>query len=103
MDFRNLEVIGELKSILWTFGRRVVKAQTNQVELNDIGSQGFKDSMHGWLIKGVLLSRETHKLGCARWNGVQNQKVFFTVCAMLTERSSRDRIFDTTEKMWSSG
>lgn len=78
---------------------------TNQVELNDIGCRGIKDSMHGWLIKEVLLSRETDKWGGARWNGIQNQKVFFySMYLMLTgEWSSRDRIFDTTEKLWSSG
>lgn len=69
----------------------------NQVELNDIGSQEIKDSMRGRLIK-VLLSRETHKWDCARWNGIQNQKVFLQYLLMLTgEWSSRDRIFDTTE------
>lgn len=35
--------------------------------------------------KGGLLSRETGKWGGARWNGIQNQKVFYSMCLCSLE------------------
>lgn len=70
MDFSNLEVTGNFnRSTFWTFGRKVIRAQTNQVDLNEFGSRGIAGSICiNDFYKEFCIGQET--LGGGGWNAL---------------------------------
>lgn len=82
--FSNLEVTDDLtKRTFWTFGRRVVKPQTGQVDFNEILVEELRDSLHKWLNQVVLLYRK-HIQGSDGWKGCRIKRFLQIVFIVLT-------------------